>query len=353
MKTSIASPLTKLERPNGKSAFTAESVNTTPIKSPSAPNPIKPEARKTPAQWKRVMMTLGTVALALGLAGELWWHYMLAPWTRDGRVRAETVEVASDISGRVTALNVIDNQFVYKGDVLFIVDPDYYRYALAQAEAAVQNAKVDLENKQELAQRRKRLDSGAVISKEELQTYTNSAAQAVANHQQALATRDVAQLNMNRTNVYAPVDGYVTNLHLRVGDYAMPGATKLAILDSDSFWVAGYFEETKLPRVKPGYFVRIKLMGVGPEIEGHVESISSGIADSNAGGAGAGLANVDPIFTWVRLAQRIPVRIHMDRIPPDVKVVAGQTCTVVVTPPGKSQSSLTSKYKPEVIGVNQ
>jgi len=312
---------------------------------------MKPEVRKPPGQWKRVMMTLGTVALALGLTGELWWHYMRAPWTRDGRVRAEIVDVASDISGRVTALNVIDNQFVHKGDVLFIVDPDYYRYALAQAEAAVQNAKVDLENKQELAQRRKRLDSGAVISKEELQTYTNSAAQAVANYQQALATRDVAQLNMNRTNVYAPVNGYVTNLHLRVGDYAMPGATKLTILDSDSFWVAGYFEETKLPRVKPGYFVRIKLMGVGPEIEGHVESISSGIADSNAGGTGAGLANVDPIFTWVRLAQRIPVRIDMDRIPPDVKVVAGQTCTVVVTSSKKPQSELTSKYNPDVVDV--
>jgi multidrug resistance efflux pump len=351
MNTSIASPLTKLERLNGNSAAAAGRVRAAEVKLPSTPDPMLPEIRKAPAQWKRVMMTLGTVAVAIGLTWELWWHYMRAPWTRDGRVRAESVDVAADISGRVTALNVIDNQFVHKGDALFIVDPDYYRYALNQADAAVQNSKVDLDNKRELAQRRKRLDSGAVISKEELQTYLNSAAQAAASYQQALATRDVAQLNMNRTTVYAPVNGYITNLHLRVGDYAMPGATKLTILDSDSFWVAGYFEETKLPRVKLGYSVRIKLMGVGPEIEGHVESISSGIADTNAGGTGVGLANVDPIFTWVRLAQRIPVRIHMDRIPPDVKVVAGQTCTVVVTSSKKPQSELTSKHNPEVVDV--
>src|SRR5262249_37428490 len=215
MKTSITLPLNKLEKPNGNSAATAGPVRAAGVKPLSAPDPVKPEVRKAPAQWKRVMMTVATVALALGLTWELWWHYMRAPWTRDGRVRAESVDVASDISGRVTTLNVIDNQFVHKGDVLFIIDPEYYRYALAQAEAAVQISKVDLKNKQELAQRRKRLDSGAVISKEELQTYTNSAAQAAASYQQALATRDVAQLNMNRTNVYAPVNGYVTNLHLR------------------------------------------------------------------------------------------------------------------------------------------
>jgi multidrug resistance efflux pump len=327
------SKLSKVEMLADSSKAIHTTAETAGVRASPVPAAVELRAQKTRAQWPRVMMTFVAVTFALVLAGELWWHYMRAPWTRDGRVRAETVEIASDVSGRVTDLRVIDNQVVHKGDILFIVDPDSYRFALAEAEAAVQSSKVDLENKKELAERRKRLDTGAVISKEELQTYANSAAQAAATYQQALAARDVAKLNMSRTTVSSPANGYVTNLHLRVGDYAMAGASKLSVLDSDSFWVAGYFEETKLPRIQVGHFARIKLMGVGPDIEGHVESISSGIADPNAGGTGAGLANVDPIFTWVRLAQRIPVRIHMDRIPQGVKVVAGQTCTVVVTAP--------------------
>jgi RND family efflux transporter MFP subunit len=244
----------------------------------------------------------------------------------------EIVDVASDISGRVTDLKVIDNQFVHKGDVLFVVDPDMYRFALAQAEAAVKKAKADLANAQELSERRKRLHLQKVISSEELDNYASAAEADAAAYQQALSARDVAQLNMNRTIVYSPVNGYVTNLHLRIGDYALPGAVKLSVLDSDSFWIAGYFEETKLPRIHNGDFARVRLMGVDDEIGGHVESISPGIADANAGGTGVGLANVDPIFTWVRLAQRIPVRIHIDTIPESVKIVAGQTCTIVLTP---------------------
>jgi multidrug resistance efflux pump len=332
MKVAMESPAT--ER---KHADKPRPAPSTVEKLAEKPRPSPPAAgtqdKNAAVQWKRVTATLVIVTLAFVLTWQLWWHYMRSPWTRDGRVRAEIVDVAADVSGRVTDLRVIDNQVVHKGDVLFIVDPDTYQFALAQAEAAVQSAKVDLENRQELAERRKRLGSRAVISTEELTTYTNSAAVAAAAYQQALAARDVAKLNMTRTIVYSPVNGYVTNLHLRIGDYATAGATKLSVLDSDSFWVAGYFEETKLPRIHVGEPARIKLMGVDREIGGHVESISSGIADPNSGGTGAGLANVDPIFTWVRLAQRIPVRIHMDHIPADVKVVAGQTCTIVVAPP--------------------
>jgi multidrug resistance efflux pump len=300
----------------------------------SRPAPISESLQKrtAPAAWKRVAATLVAVTLAAVLTWQLWQHYMRSPWTRDGRVRVETVGVAADISGRVTDLRVIDNQFVRKGDVLFVVDPDMYRLALAQAEAAVRKAKADLANAQELSERRKRLHSQKVISAEELDNFASAAEADAAAYQQALSARDMAKLNMTRTTVYCPVNGCVTNLHLRIGDYATAGAVKLSVIDSDSFWVAGYFEETKLPRIHNGDFVRIKLMGVSSEIHGHVESTSSGISDANAGGTGVGLANVDPIFTWVRLAQRIPVRIHMDSIPHDVEIVAGQTCTIVVTP---------------------
>lgn len=321
MSASAPSPQVQEEKPAEKSGPT--------------PTSVSPLNKTPPVGWKRVAGTLVAVTLAAVLSWQLWWHYMRSPWTRDGRVRVETVGVASDISGRVMDLRVIDNQFVRKGDVLFVVDPDMYRLALVQAEAAVKKSKADLENAQELAQRRKRLHSQKVISSEELDNYASAAEADAAAYQQALAARDTANLNMTRTTVYSPVNGYVTNLHLRVGDYAMPGAIKLSVLDSDSFWIAGYFEETKLPHIRTGDSARIKLIGVGSEIHGHVESISSGIADSNAGGAGVGLANVDPVFTWVRLAQRIPVRIHMDSIPRDVKIVAGQTCTIIVTPSKK------------------
>jgi multidrug resistance efflux pump len=301
-------------------------------KARTPPNSAISQNKTPPVGGKRVAATLVAVTLAAVLTWQLWWHYMRSPWTRDGRVRVETVGVAADISGRVTDIRVIDNEFVRKGDVLFVVDPDMYRFALAQAEATVKKAKADLANAQELSERRRRLHSQKVISSEELDNFASAAEGDSAAYQQALAARDIANLNLIRTTVYSPVNGYVTNLHLRIGDYATAGAVKLSVLDSDSFWVAGYFEETKLPRIHTGDLARIKLMGVGPEIHGHVESTSSGIADSNAGGTGVGLANVDPIFTWVRLAQRIPVRIHMDSVPHDVKIVAGQTCTIVVTP---------------------
>jgi multidrug resistance efflux pump len=267
------------------------------------------------------------VAALLGFA--LWWHYMRSPWTRDGRVRAEEVDVAAEISGKVVTLPLADNQFVSKGDILFQVDPRDYQLALAEAEATLQSRQLAMTIQNEESARRKGLGAQAV-STEEIQSSENSAAVATAAYQQAVAARDTAKLNLERTTVVSPVNGYVTNLHLRVGDYVTPGQTKLSIVDSDSFWVAGYFEETKLPRIHLGDEARIKLMGVGPDVMGHVESFSRGIADENAGGVGTGLANVDPIFTWVRLAQRIPIRIHIDKVPKDVKIVAGQTCTIVL-----------------------
>jgi multidrug resistance efflux pump len=280
------------------------------------------------ADYKRIARTSAVVLLAALLGWLLWWHYTRSPWTRDGRVRVEVVNVAAQISGQVTQLDVVDNQFVHKGDVLFIVDPRDYSLALAQADATVKSRQLDLQIAEEDSKRRSDIGNGAVSS-EELQTYLNKSEAAAAALHEAQAARDVAQLNMTRTTVYSPVNGYITNLNLRIGDYATPGQTKLSIVDSDSFWIAGYFEETKLPRIQEGDYAHVKLMGVGPEVEGHVDSFARGIADANDKDF-SGLASVDPIFTWVRLAQRIPVRIHIDEVPKGVTVSAGMTCTVVV-----------------------
>lgn len=287
---------------------------------------------------RRYLITGTTVLLAVVLAWALWWHYLRSPWTRDGRVRVEVVNIAAEISGKVVGLNVVDNQMVHKGDVLFTIEPVDYRLALTQAEASVQSRQYDLQVAQQDSERRQKLGVEAV-SAEERNTSQSTAQVAEATYQAALATRDQAKVNLERTTIRSPVNGYVTNLTLRIGDYAMPGQPKMSLVDSDSFWIVGYFEETKLPRIHEGEYAHVKLMGWGPEIAGHVESISRAIADTNSDSDSRGLANVDPIFTWVRLAQRLPVRIHIDRVPDDVRIAAGQTCTIVLDPGKKPWNS--------------
>lgn len=278
---------------------------------------------------RRYLITATTALVALILAWALWWHYLRSPWTRDGRVRAEVVNIATEISGKVVDLKVVDNQTVHKGDVLFIIEPVDYRLALVQAEATVQSRLLDREIALQDSERRQKLGAEAV-SAEERNTSRSTASVAEAAYQAALAARDQAKVNMDRTEIRSPVNGYVTNLTLRVGDYATPGQTKMTLVDSDSFWIVGYFEETKLPRIHEGDYAHVRLMGWEPEIAGHVESISRAIADTNSDANTLGLANVNPIFTWVRLAQRLPVRIKIDHVPRNVTIAAGQTCTIVL-----------------------
>ncbi len=282
-----------------------------------------------PLTARRYAVTGITVLVAFLLAYALWWHYLRSPWTRDGRVRAEVVNVASQISGQVIKLDVIDNQTVKKGDPLFEIDPVDYKLALDQAEAMVQSRQLALTIANQDSERRQKLGAEAV-SAEERNTSASNAQVALAAYQSAVATRDLAKVNLGRTTIVSPANGYVTNLTLRVGDYATPGQTKLTVVDSDSFWVVGYFEETKLPRIHEGDFAHIRLMGWHPEIKGHVESVARAIADTNENSSGQGLANVDPIFTWVRLAQRLPVRIKIDQVPDKLTIAAGQTCTIVL-----------------------
>ena len=276
-----------------------------------------------------VLFTLSLVALAIFLGNKLWVRYMDTPWTRDGRVRADIVNVATDVSGLVTKVVVHDNQYVHKGDLLFQVDTERYQHMLAQAEAVVKQKKMMMELKQDQAQRRAKLDE-QVISRENKEDSSLLATSAEAEYQEALALFDHAKLNLKRAEVRAPVDGWVTNLLVRSGDFAQIGSAKLALIDQNSFWVYGYFEENKLPLIHVGALAEVRLLGANQVLHGHVESIAHGITDRDNPTDVRLLANVNPSFNWVRLAQRVPVRISLDRLPPNVTIVAGMTCSVTI-----------------------
>ncbi|WP_267397101.1 HlyD family secretion protein [Pseudomonas sp. GM_Psu_2] len=275
-----------------------------------------------------VLFTLLVVCLALILGRLLWVHYMNDPWTRDGRVRAEVITIAPDVAGLVTEIAVRDNQWVNKGDLLLQIDPEHYEIAVHQAEASVAARKATLAMRQQNARRRADIDS-LVVSRENREDASSAALAAEADLRQAQAQLESARLNLKRTRVLAPVDGYVTNLSVFKGDYAAAGAPKLAVIDAHSFWVYGYFEETKLPHVRVGAAAEMRLMS-GQTLQGHVESIARGIYDRDNPQSRELTADVNPTFNWVRLAQRVPVRIALDPLPEGPLLAAGTTCTVVL-----------------------
>lgn len=322
----------------------------------------------------RIAITCLVVVAAALLGHALWKHYLYSPWTRDGRVRAEVVRVAPDVSGLVTHVAVRDNQLVHKGDLLFAIDPARFRYAVDQAQANLDAAtagaraaganigaalagaaarEAEYQMRAEEAARRQHL--GDVITKEEradAAATANSAhanwKQAQAGGQQAAAVREQAQaaveqaqvaldqakLDLARTEVRAPVDGYVTNLDVRVGDYASTGVARLALIDSHGYYIYGYFEETKLPQLAVGDPVDIRLMAGGVKLKGTITGIARGITDRDNPTGGDLLADVNPTFNWVRLAQRVPVRIAIDdaSLPPGTLIAAGMTATIEVRP---------------------
>jgi RND family efflux transporter MFP subunit len=277
----------------------------------------------------RVMITVLLLAVAVVAGLAIWTNYVNGPWTRDGQVIANVVNIAPEVSGRITHLHVSDNQVVHKGDVLYEIDPVDYQVAVSLAEANVNSKLADLKLKRTEATRRDTLTTLST-SQEEQQTYASNADMAVAAYAGALAQLSQAHVNLDRTHVLSPVNGYVTNLLLREGDYATTGSRNIAVLDSDSFYVSGYFEETKLANIHVGDPALAALMGYKDPLRGHVESIARGISTPNTDPGSLGLASVNPVFTWVRLAQRIPVRIHIDAVPDTVHLAAGMTATVTV-----------------------
>lgn len=283
------------------------------------------------ARLLRIALTLVLVGTAVILGYMLWVRYMDSPWTRDGRVRADVVNVAADVAGIVTQVAVQDNQFVHRGDLLFSIDADRYRHDLAQARAEVEQRKAMMQMKQQQAARRATLDN-EVVSRENRRDADLAATSAAAEYRASVARLQQAQLDLERTQVRSPVDGWVANLLIRPGDYARVGVAKLAVIDQHSFWVYGYFEEHKLALMQVGDPAEIRLLGSGRILHGHVASIARGITDRDNPTDVRLLANVNPSFNWVRLAQRVPVHIRLDEIPQGMTLVAGMTCSVIVHP---------------------
>jgi multidrug resistance efflux pump len=332
------------------------------------------------------LITLAAVALAGLLGWAMWGVYMAAPWTRDATVRAYVVTMAPEVSGRIVELHVVDNKYVRKGDLLLVIDPTNFRIAVSQAEATVQQAQANVQNidaqmnvqqaqinaseaqlrvaraalvfAQQQADRAQKLAKDGWGTVQNAQQFTSQLNQQEASVQsaqenlnqtlrqvetlkaqrqsaeasiaQAKAQLNQAQVNLERTRILSPVDGYVTNLLAQLGDFVNVGVNTISLVDADSFWVDGYFEETTLAPIRVGDLAQIKLMGHGQVVRGHVDSIARAINVANAQPNSQGVANVNPIFTWVRLAQRIPVRIHIDEVPPGVILAAGMTATVEI-----------------------
>jgi multidrug resistance efflux pump len=292
---------------------------------------VAPRRRRSRIRILPLLLTLIAVAAAAWLGRAMWDVYVEAPWTRDGTVRAYVVTIAPEVADWIVKLPVADNQFVHKGDLLMVIDPTDYKIAVDLAEAAVQQAQVNAQNAEREAQRRQELTQLAV-TKEEKQTYESTAIADQAAYQQAVARLNQARVNLERTRIYSPVNGYVTNLLVQLGDYATVGKNLMSIVDADSFWVDGYFEETNIAPIRVGDPATIKLMGYREILRGHVNSIARAIDVANATPNELGVATVNPIFTWVRLAQRIPVRIHIDHVPEGVTLAAGMTATVQINP---------------------
>jgi multidrug resistance efflux pump len=287
---------------------------------------------KSRMRFAPILITLGTVAVAALLAWATWQVYMGSPWTRDGTVRAYVVTMAPEVAGRIVKLPIADNQFVHKGDVLFEIEPADYRIALESAQAQAKRDTAALDYARANEGRQARLQGEGWVSTNIYQQAESSLYQleaVVSVDQAAIAT---AQLDLSRVVIRSPVNGYVTNLLAQLGDYANVGQRLVALVDADSFWIDGYFDETSLERIHDGDPATVKLMGYSQFVRGHVGGVARGINVPNAQPDPAGLASVNPIFTWVRLAQRVPVRIHIDQVPEGVRLVVGMTGTVQIDP---------------------
>ncbi|MBA7847409.1 HlyD family secretion protein [Klebsiella sp. RHBSTW-00484] len=293
----------------------------------------------------KYLSTLLVVALAIIAAWLVWNYYTQSPWTRDGKVRAEQVGVTPQVSGSILQLNVRDNQLVKAGDVLFRIDDTPYKIAvlnaqaqLAKAKAEVAKAKAEQKKAASDANRRRNLSQN-FISAEDLENANTALNTANTNLEAIKAVVDVAQASLDhaqwqltQTEIKAPVDGWVTNLSTRVGDYASVGHPVFALVDSHSFYVVGYFEETKLRNIRPGDSAQIILYSSQQKLQGHVGSIGRAIVDQSVASGGGLVADIKPNIPWVRLAQRVPVRIEFDSLPSDTTLVSGTTCTVAIGP---------------------
>lgn len=275
-----------------------------------------------------VILTLALAAVAAVTAAHLWDYYTVAPWTRDGQVGADVVQIAPDVSGQITQVMAHDNQTVKQGQPLFVIDRARFELALQHAREVVAAQRAALAEARREAARNRSL--GNLVAQETTEQSQARVLQDEAALAQAKTAVAVAELNLRRATVLSPVDGFLSDRTPRVGDYVVTGKPVLSIVDAHSFHVDGYFEETKLHDIRVGQPVKIRIMGESQTLRGHVQSIAAGIEDRDRSNGASLLPNVNPTFSWVRLAQRIPVRVALDDVPPDVRLIAGRTATVSI-----------------------
>lgn len=278
----------------------------------------------------RLVVTLIVVALACVVIWRMVLYYMFEPWTRDGHIRADVVQIAPDVSGLIQQVKVTDNQPVKRGDVLFTIDQDRFKLALRQAQAALADRKETLAQAQRELKRNQGL--GNLVAREQLEESQSKVARAQAAQNAEQVAVDAAQLNLDRSVITSPVNGFINDRAPRDREFASAGRPLLSVVDGDSYHIDGYFEETKLGHIHVGQAVDIRVMGDDTRLRGHVVSISAGIEDRDRSSGSNLLPNVNPAFSWVRLAQRIPVRIAFDQVPEGFRLIAGRTATVSVLP---------------------
>ncbi|MBH0018654.1 efflux RND transporter periplasmic adaptor subunit [Pseudoalteromonas sp. NGC95] len=279
-------------------------------------------------KYLRITFTILVVIAAVFAGRWVWTDYMHTPWTRDGRIRADIVTVAPDVSGWVTTLNIKDGQNVQKGEVLFNVDQKRYQAALDKSKANTENTLYTWELAKHKYERRVELNTQQAISEETLESTRINTKIAEANYNLAKTEQTIAQLNVDRTKIVAPASGQIINLNLRQGNYVAQGTPVFAIVRLDSFYVTGYFEESKIPLIYPDQKAKIALLSGGKQLTGHVVSVGKAIANTNTQSNGQLLPQVQQTFNWVRLSQRIPVDIKLDSLPEDTQLSAGMTATI-------------------------
>ncbi|EKY3200590.1 p-hydroxybenzoic acid efflux pump subunit AaeA [Cronobacter turicensis] len=277
----------------------------------------------------RTAITVVLVVLAFIAIFRAWSFYTESPWTRDARFTADVVAIAPDVAGLITSVDVHDNQLVKKDQVLFTIDQPRYQKALEEAEADVAYYQALANEKRREAGRRNQLGVQA-MSREEIDQANNVLQTVLHQLAKAEATRDLARLDLQRTVIRAPADGWVTNLNVYTGEFITRGSTAVALVKQNSFYVLAYMEETKLEGVRPGFRVEITPLGSNNVLHGTVDSVSAGVTNASSTRDDKGMATVDSNLEWVRLAQRVPVRIRLDKQPGNL-YPAGTTATVVVT----------------------
>lgn len=277
----------------------------------------------------RLLITLSIVVLAIFLGMKLWNNYTNKPWTRDGKIRADITLVASDVSGLVSKVFVKDNQYVKKGDKLFELDKKRFEAQISKQNYLVKAKKIDFQKKQAKYKKRKNAPN-SIVSKDIKDDLKYDLFLAKQSFNEAKVKLELLKLDLERSTVYAPSNGWVNNLLLKKGDFIKVGVSPLSILNEDSFWVYGYFEEHKIPNIKIGDKANINPLGTDITIKGSVKSIATGITDRENQVGSKLLSNINPSFSWVRLAQRFPVRIEIDEIPKNYILRAGTTCSIKI-----------------------